>query len=418
MTRVLVVGSGGREHALAWRLAHEGVDVRVAPGNGGIAACVPIDVLDISGLAAYAAREQIDLTIVGPEAPLAAGIVDSFVEQQLPIFGPTRAAARLEWSKTFAKAFLERHGIPTARAESVASEAEARQVVARRGLPIVLKADGLASGKGVFVVHTPADLEHALDQLFRQRTLGAAADTVLVEDCLEGPELSVLALSDGERLAVMPPARDYKRLLEDDRGPNTGGMGGMARPRYATAALLADVERHVLRPAIDGMLALGTPYAGVLYAGLILTAQGPMVLEFNCRFGDPETQLLMPLLAGGLFEACAAAAAGALDPAALRWGDAQTYGVVLAAPGYPESPRLGEPIAGLDALSSDVRVFHAGTRRADTGQLVTAGGRVMCLVGEDRASVYAAAEQVAFPGKQFRRDIGVEIGSSAVGVGR
>ncbi|MDQ3810298.1 MAG: phosphoribosylamine--glycine ligase [Chloroflexota bacterium] len=412
--RVLVVGSGGREHALAWRLAREGVVARVAPGNGGTPNALPLDALDCAALADFAERERLDLTIVGPEAPLAAGIVDYFTQRGLQVLGPTRAAARLEWSKAFAKDFLARHSIPTAAAQVVGSQAEASAAAARRGLPVVLKADGLAGGKGVFVTRTRAELERALDQLFGQRTLGAAADAVLVEECLDGPELSVLAFCDGQRVALMPPVRDYKRLLDYDRGPNTGGMGGMARPSYATPELLWDIEQRVLRPTIEGMLASGQPYRGILYAGLILTRDGPRVLEFNCRFGDPEAELILPLLEGSLFEACAATAAGALEPTAIGWRMTSTYGVVLAAAGYPEAPRVGEPIAGLEALPARVHAFHAGTRLEAARGLVTSGGRVMCLVGEDRAAVYQAAEAVTFSGKQFRRDIGLEL-ASAVG---
>jgi phosphoribosylamine--glycine ligase len=404
--QVLVVGSGGREHALAWRLAEEGVRVRVAPGNGGIPDAEPIAAQDIPSLVEFAQRERFDLTIVGPEAPLAAGIVDAFTERGLAVFGPTRAAAQLEWSKSFAKAFLERHGIPTARAETVHTELGTRKAIDQTGLPVVLKADGLAAGKGVFVIQTPEALEAAVEQLFHTRTLGAAADAVLVEEYLDGPELSVLALTDGEHLSVMPAARDYKRLLDDDRGPNTGGMGGMTRPPYATPDLLEEVERTVLRPTLEGMQTEGTPYRGVLYAGLMLTPNGLRVLEFNCRFGDPEAQLILPLLESSLVEACAAVAAGSMPREPLRWRDGHTYGVVLAAPGYPEAPRLGGRIDGLDRLPRNVHAFHAGTRRDDTGQLVTSGGRVMCLVGEDRANVYAAAEIVQFEGKQYRRDIG------------
>jgi phosphoribosylamine--glycine ligase len=334
--------------------------------------------------------------------------VDTFEAARLPVFGPTRAAAQLEWSKAFAKEFLRRQGIATARAELVQDESAARRVVSRFGLPVVLKADGLAAGKGVFVAHRPEDVDAACDQLFRMRTLGNAADHVLIEEYLEGPELSVLAFSDGERVAVMPPARDYKRLLDGDGGPNTGGMGGMTWPAYAPREVLARVERDVLRPTLAGMAAEGQPYRGVLYAGLILTVDGPKVLEFNCRFGDPECQLIVPLLASSLFDACASAAAGQLDPNAVRWSAGQTYGVVLAAPGYPAAPRLGHSIHALDQVGSDVQVFHAGTARGNDGALVTAGGRVLTIVGADRQAVYRATDTVQFDGKQLRRDIGLE----------
>ncbi|MCA1643931.1 MAG: phosphoribosylamine--glycine ligase [Chloroflexi bacterium] len=372
--KVLVLGSGGREHALAWRLGGEGAEVLVAPGNGGTPNTVAVATSDSAGLMALAERERVDLTIVGPEAPLAAGLVDAFTARGLAAFGPTRAAARLEWSKAWAKDFLHRHHVPTADAEVIESAGAARRAVARIGLPVVLKADGLAAGKGVFVVTTPAEVDAALDQLFGRRNLGPAADHVLVEECLEGLELSVLAFCDGERLAVMPAARDYKRLGDGDRGPNTGGMGGYTRPGYAGTRLLDEVEQRILRPTLAGMAAEGHPYRGVLYAGLMLTRAGPQVIEFNSRFGDPECQLIMPLLASPLGETCLAAATGQLRPADVRWVAGRTYGVVLAAPGYPEAPRLGEPIAGLSDLPHGVLPFHAGTRQntglhAGTGQV-------------------------------------------------
>jgi phosphoribosylamine--glycine ligase len=279
------------------------------------------------------------------------------------------------------------------------------------GLPLVLKADGLAAGKGVFVVSSPEEVDAALEQLFGQ--LVGAAEHVLVEELLVGPELSVLAFADGERLAVMPPARDYKRLLDDDGGPNTGGMGGYTWPSYATSFLLEDVEQRILRPTLAGMAAEGYPYRGVLYAGLMLTADGPKVLEYNCRFGDPECQLILPLLSSSLFDTCLSVSSGALRPSDVRWKNGRTYGVVLAAAGYPEAPRLGEAISGLHELSDGVMAFHAGTRieedgdlSDENGRLITSGGRVLTLVGSDRGAVYAAAETIAFGGKQFRRDIG------------
>jgi phosphoribosylamine--glycine ligase len=411
--KVLVIGSGGREHALAWRLAREGMQVLVAPGNGGTPSAVAIAATDLDGLAVLAERERVDLTIVGPEAPLAAGLVDSFMKLGLTAFGPTRAAARLEWSKAWTKDFLGRQAIPTARAVVVASEGAARRAIARAGLPVVLKADGLAAGKGVFVVTVASELETALEQLFRQRALGSAADHVLVEEYLEGPELSVLAFTDGERLAVMPPARDYKRLLDGDGGPNTGGMGGYTRPAYAPASLLDDVEQRILRPTLAGMRREGQPYRGVLYAGLMLTSDGPRVLEFNCRFGDPECQLILPLLKSRLADVCSAVVEGRLEPRQVRWADGRTFGVVLAARGYPDAPVPGHTIDGLDDLPAEVVAFHAGTRR-EGGRLVTAGGRVLTLVGAERESVYTAAEHVVFEGKHFRRDIGAEVPRAVV----
>jgi len=411
--KILIIGSGGREHALAWRLAREGMQVLVAPGNGGTPSAVAIAATDLDGLAALAERERVDLTIVGPEAPLAAGLVDSFTQVGLAAFGPSRAAARLEWSKAWAKDFLARQAIPTARAEVVGSEGAARRAIARSGLPVVLKADGLAAGKGVFVASSESEMDAALDELFRRRSLGAAADHVLVEEYLEGRELSVLAFTDGERLAVMPPARDYKRLLDADRGPNTGGMGGYSRPAYATASLLDEVELRILRPTLAGMRTGGQPYRGVLYAGLILTSDGPKVLEFNCRFGDPECELILPLLKSRLADVCSAVVEGRLDASQVRWEDGRTYAVVLAARGYPEAPVVGDPIDGLDDLPPGVAVFHAGTRR-EGGRLVTAGGRVLTVVAAERDVAYAAADHIQFEGKQLRRDIGVEAPRTAM----
>jgi phosphoribosylamine---glycine ligase len=336
--------------------------------------------------------------------------VDCFERRGLPVFGPTQAAARLEWSKAWTKGFLRRHRIPTGAAEVVMSEVAARQSVARMGLPIVLKADGLAGGKGVFVATAPSEVEAAMDQLFGRRALGRAADQVLVEEYLEGPELSVLAFTDGERLAVMPPARDYKRLLDADRGPNTGGMGGYTRPEYATDALLEETERRILRPTLAGMRAEGHGYRGILYAGLMVTREGPKVLEFNCRFGDPECQLILPLLETSLLEVCLSVASGVLRPETLRWRDGSTYGIVLATRGYPEAPEVGDVIHGLDNLPDGVVAFHAGTR-LDAGRVVTASGRVLTLVGFDRQGVYTAAQSVCFEGKQLRGDIGLEVPS-------
>jgi phosphoribosylamine--glycine ligase len=413
--KVLVVGSGGREHAIAWRLSSEGADVHVAPGNGGTSDTVPLQPLDLVGLGDYATREGMDLTIVGPEAPLAAGLVDHFTSRGLQAFGPTRAAARLEWSKAWTKEFLRRNGIPTGAAQIAVGEAAVRRVLARVGLPAVLKADGLAAGKGVFVVRTREDVDTAVDQLFNH--LSEAAHAVLVEEYMEGPELSVLAFTDGDTFALMPPARDYKRLLDHDRGPNTGGMGGYTRPTYASPTLLDEVQARVIRPTLEGMQSEGHAYRGVLYAGLMLTSEGPKVLEFNSRFGDPECQLILPLLESSLGEACNTVVMGALKPEGLRWRDDRSFGVVLAARGYPDAPVSGDAIGGLDHLPAGVTVFHAATRAGEGGRLLTAGGRVLTVVGPNREAVYAAANQITFEGKQFRTDIGVEV-QATVGAAR
>jgi phosphoribosylamine--glycine ligase len=412
---VLVIGSGGREHALVWRLAQEGQhELWCGPGNAGTAMLghnVDVTVTDLDGLLRTAQSLRADLTIVGPEAPLAAGIVDRFIDDGLPIFGPTRAAAQLESSKVWAKDFLLRHNIPTARADVATDESSARRLLARTGLPAVIKADGLASGKGVWVVSSPAEVDAALDILFRRRLLGDAANRVLIEQRLTGRELSVLAFVDGERVAVMPPVRDYKRLLDDDAGPNTGGMGGYTRPADATPDLLTQVERDILRPTVSGMAAEGNPYRGVLYAGLMLTHQGPKVLEFNCRFGDPEAQVILPLLRTSLVDVCCATSQSTLARVPVEWRSSINCGVVVAAPGYPDNPSLGAPIDGLDAVSYGVQVFHAGTRTVD-GRVVTAGGRVLALVAEAgtlaaaRAAVYEQMSRVHFEGGHYRTDIG------------
>jgi phosphoribosylamine---glycine ligase len=417
--RILVLGGGGREHALVWRLAQERIhQLWCAPGNAGTLALahnLPVDPTDPEQALSTADQVDAELTIVGPEAPLAAGIVDRFQAAGRRILGPTRAAARLETSKVWAKQFLLRHGLSTARAEVAGDAHAARAALGRFGLPAVLKADGLAGGKGVFVLTHPPEVDAALELLFERRLLGAAADQVLVEECLSGPELSVLAWVDGEHLAVMPPARDYKRLLDGNHGPNTGGMGGYTRPPDATPELLERIERDILRPAVTAMAAEGTPYRGVLYAGLMLTSDGPKLVEFNCRLGDPEAQLILPLLQSGssLSELACAVTEGGLDRLPVRWRPSVTCGVVLAAPGYPEQPRLGGAIHGLDRVGNGVLVFHAGTRKApDGGGLVTAGGRVLALVAEAaslaaaRATVYGQAADVHFEGRQLRTDIG------------
>jgi phosphoribosylamine--glycine ligase len=392
---------------LAWKLSSD-AEVFVAPGNGGTP-----NRLETTELLEAAAELRVDLTVVGPEAPLADGIVDRFAERGLKAFGPSEAAARLESSKAWAKAFFLRHGIPTATAAVVESDAEVRREAERVGYPVVLKADGLAAGKGVWVVTSAAELQAAL---VARQVLGPAGQRLLVEEFVDGVELSVLAFTDGQRLAIMPPARDYKRVSDGDRGPNTGGMGGYTRPADATRDLLADVEASILWPTIEGMASEGTPYRGVLYAGLMLTWQGPKVLEFNARFGDPEAQLILPLLSSSLVDTCQAVAEGLLSAAPPRWEPHLTCGVVLAAPGYPEHPRLGEPIYGLDRLPPDVLAFHAGTRQTADG-LVTSGGRVVTLVAkaatlpDARERVYAAAPLVQFDGCHYRTDIGQDEGA-------
>lgn len=423
--QALIIGGGGREHALAWALARSPnvARVLVAPGNAGTnwpagtqrapAVRVPVADSDIAGLLHLAQAEDINLTVVGPEAPLAAGIVDAFQSENLRIFGPSGAAARLEASKAFAKQFMREHGIPTADFAVFDSYDAARADVEQADRPLVIKADGLAAGKGVAVCDNAAEAAQALRRMLVERTFGAAGATVLIEERLRGPEVSVLAFSDGRSVAVMPPARDHKRVFDGDRGPNTGGMGAYAPVPDLSPAQLDDIRRMVLQPTIDGMAARGTPYVGVLYAGLMQTADGFKVLEFNARFGDPETQVILPLLATPLDEVLLACIEGRLDQLEVRWQPGACATVVLAAPGYPEAYPKGLPIHGLDALadSEELLVFHAGTS-GPAEQPVTSGGRVLAVSGrgatldEALARAYTGVAHIQFDGMHFRRDIG------------
>lgn len=420
--RVLVIGAGAREHALCWALARSPRLSRLycAPGNGGTAALaenVPCDPLDFAACADWAERHAIDLTIVGPDDPLGGGIVDVFAARGLPAFGPSAAAARIESSKVWAKSLMESAGVPTAHAARVgnraAAEAYLTRHIARGGsFPLVVKADGLAAGKGVFITADATETRAALDALLVERRLGAAGRAVLIEEYLTGPELSVFAFSDGERVVLLAPARDYKRALDGDFGPNTGGMGAYSPPGDASPALLAEIEARILRPTVAALAQAGAPFRGLLYAGLMLTRDGPCVLEFNARFGDPETQVVLPRLDGDLLELCAAVAAGRLDQVPVpRWRPAAACGVVLASAGYPGAFTRGAPIHGLEALDAGVLAFHAGTRCDDAGQLVSAGGRVITLVAlgatvaEARARVYANVARVRFAGARYRSDI-------------
>jgi phosphoribosylamine--glycine ligase len=414
---VLVVGSGGREHALAWALAQEDRTTTpfCAPGNPGIASvanCFACSPLDFDGLAAEVVRRDIDLTIVGPEAPLAAGIADVFAAHGLRIFGPTRDAAAIESSKIFMKDLLRRYEIPTAEARAFDDAAKALDYVRRADRPLVIKADGLAAGKGVVVALSADEAADAVDAMMRGRRFGDAGARVIVEQRLHGREVSVFGLTDGAHVAPLLPARDYKPLLERDRGPNTGGMGGYAPAEPAEGAVMGAVIDRILEPAVWAMAQEGRPYRGVLFAGVMVTDEGPRVLEFNCRFGDPEAQLLMPLLASGLRDAADAVLAGRIDRWAPRWHEGSTVCVTLCAPGYPEQPRMGMPIDGIEraAALGGVLVFHAGTALRD-GRLVVSGGRVLNVVGtgatlaEARERAYRGAEAITFEGKTFRRDI-------------
>jgi len=418
--QILVVGSGGREHALAWKLMQSPkvAQVFVAPGNGGTGAFtqnVDIAVTDTAGLLDFARRRAIDLTVIGPEVPLVNGIVDTFQKAGLRAFGPSAAAARLEGSKAFAKEFMVAESIPTAPAQIFDDYEAARSALAQHTGPIVVKASGLAAGKGVILCDTPEAAQTALHQMMVERVFGGAGDRVLLEALLEGEETSLLAFTDGTAVVPMLPARDYKRALDGDQGLNTGGMGGYAPSPSLTEEMIEAVTAGVLQPTVDGMRRRGTPFVGILYAGLMLTAEGPQVLEFNARFGDPETQLLLPLLESDLVDIMLACVEGRLSPNDVRWRSACSVGVVLASGGYPGSYAKGKVITGLEeaakiAAGDAGMIFHAGTRRQDN-QIVTAGGRVLAVVATaaDREAArnraYEAVSKIHFEGMQVRTDI-------------
>ncbi|WP_376788623.1 phosphoribosylamine--glycine ligase [Thermoflexus sp.] len=429
--RVLVVGSGGREHALAWALARaaEVEVVYVAPGNGGTswppalgagglqprapALRVPIGAEAIGTLLDFARTEGIDLTVVGPETPLARGIVDAFQAAGLRIFGPTRAAARIETSKAFAKDLMRSWGIPTPDYAVFHDFEKARAYLRARPGPVVVKASGLAGGKGAFVCESLEEAEEALFRLMRERIFGEAGDTVVIEERLYGSEVSLLALSDGWTVRPLLPARDHKRLLDGDQGPNTGGMGAYAPVPDIGPDAVERVVREIVEPVLEALARQGTPFVGVLYAGLIWTDRGPFVLEFNARFGDPEAQALLPLLETDLLEVLEACVEGRLGDVDLRWHPGACVTVVLAAPGYPGPVPEGLPITGLEdaAAQEGVLIFHAGTRR-EGNRVLTAGGRVLAVsaIGADlpgaAARAYAAVERIHFEGMHYRRDIG------------
>ncbi len=415
--KVLVIGSGGREHALAWKLSQSPRAQRIylAPGNGGTAADRNLQNVDLQGseaLIAFARAEQIGMTVVGPEAPLAAGIVDDFRAAGLRVFGPTRAAAQLEWSKDYAKAFMARHAIPTAAYKTFTDAPAAHDYIDLRGAPIVIKADGLAAGKGVVVAQTTAEAHAAIDHMLGGGSLGAAGARVVIEDFLEGEEASFIVMCDGRHTLALATSQDHKRLLDDDRGPNTGGMGAYSPAPVVTPAIHARVMREIIDPTIAGLAAEGIAYTGFLYAGLMIGADGrPRTLEFNCRLGDPETQPILMRLKSDLLWLLDHAIDGTLDQVEAQWDRRPALGVVVAAQGYPEHPRKGDLISALPADSDDAVVFHAGTAR-DQQQLVTSGGRVLCVtaLGENlrsaRRRAYEAVAQVRFEGAQFRGDIG------------
>jgi phosphoribosylamine--glycine ligase len=415
--RVLVVGSGAREHALVWRLGRE-AEVLCAPGNPGIrrsAECLPVEVDDPAALLALARRVGATLTVVGPEAPLARGVADLFAEAGLRLFGPTQAAARLEASKAFAKAFMARHGIPTARHILCQSPEEARAAVRTPpyGFPMVLKADGLAGGKGVVIARDSDEADGAIESMMVQRAFGEAGARLVIEEHLVGPEVSFFVVAAGRRAVPIAAAQDHKRVFDHDEGPNTGGMGAFAPSPLVDADLAARILDEIVAPALAGMIAEGCEFRGFLYAGLMLTAAGPRVIEFNVRLGDPEAQVVLPTITGELALLLRDAAAGDAQADAIGSSSMPHVGVVLASAGYPGSIRTGVPIRGLEEAErrTDVLVFHAGTA-AHGRDLVTSGGRVLTVVGRGPdfetaiARAYAAADLIAFDGKHVRRDIG------------
>jgi phosphoribosylamine--glycine ligase len=415
--KLLVIGSGGREHALAWKLAQSPKvqKVFVAPGNGGTAlenGLQNVAVTKVEDLVAFARKEHVYLTVVGPEAPLAAGVVDAFQAAGLKIFGPTRAAAQLESSKDFAKAFMARHGLPTARYRTFTAPAEAKAYVDAQGAPIVVKADGLAAGKGVVVAMTREEAHGAIDAMLTDQRLGEAGARVVIEEFLEGEEASFIVMSDGVHVLPLATSQDHKRLRDGDQGPNTGGMGAYSPAPVVTPKIHARVMREIILPAVQGMAKDGTPYTGFLYAGLMIDREGnPRTLEFNCRMGDPETQPIILRLKSDLLELVEHAVAGTLDKVEPEWDRRSALGVVLAAHGYPDEPRKGDRIEGLPKPAPECRVFHAGTR-LDGKTPVTNGGRVLCVtaLGDSvkmaRARAYEAVDRIRFDGMQYRKDIG------------
>ena len=419
--RILVIGGGGREHALVWKLSQSKRVTKLfcAPGNAGIAElaeCVPIAASAIERLVGFALEKQVDLTVVGPEVPLCAGVVDTFQANGLRIFGPTKRAAQLEGSKVFSKKLLLNHGLPTASAEIFDDPKSAKSYARKVGAPVVVKADGLAAGKGVIVAQSIEQAEQAIAELMEQKVFGAAGSHTIVEECLQGPELSVMALVDGNSFQLLPPAQDHKRAWDGDRGPNTGGMGAYSPTPLWDAKITGQVDT-IFRGTLKALQSEGIEYRGVLYAGLMLTDHGPQVLEFNCRFGDPETQAVLPRLESDLVTALEATIDGKLDCLSLRWKQDAAVCVVMAAAGYPGAFERDQPIAGLKEAAglANVCVFHAGTRLDETGRIVTAGGRVVgvtaCGPNIEQAvtRAYGAVDRIHFDGAQFRRDIAARV---------
>ena len=414
--KLLVIGSGGREHALAWKLAQSPkvATVFVAPGNAGTAPEPKLQNLPLTAhadLIDFCRKENVAFTIIGPEAPLAAGIVDDFRAAGLPVFGPTRAAAQLESSKDFAKAFMKRHGIPTAGYQTFDNAQQAHDYVDAKGAPIVIKADGLAAGKGVIVAMTLAEAHAAIDDMLLGNKMGNAGARVVIEDFLQGEEASFIVMVDGEHVLPMATSQDHKRLLDNDQGPNTGGMGAYSPAPVVTPEVYRRTMDEIILPTVRGMAADGCEFTGFLYAGLMIDENGaPRTIEFNCRFGDPETQPIMSRLDSDLADLVQAALDRRLDKVQAEWNPQTAVGVVLAAAGYPDSPRKGDAVEGMEAANKIGKVFHAGTAVSD-GHTVTNGGRVLCVVGlgddvkQAKAKAYEAVAEIHFEGMQYRKDI-------------
>ena len=415
--KVLIVGGGGREHAIAWKLrqSEKLAELYCAPGNAGIqslAVCVPIEAEDIYGIADYAEAQRMDLVVVGPEAPLAMGLVDLLKERGIKAFGPNKKCAQLEASKSFAKSFMDRHNIPTAQYREFYHHDELLEHIGQFGFPMVLKADGLAAGKGVIIAETADAAREAIDDMMLRRIFGAAADMVIVEEFLTGVEATMLCFVDGSTIVPMEPAQDYKRVFDGDRGPNTGGMGAYSPSLVFTESLEDQIRERILAPVHEGFKIDGLDFRGVLFIGLMITENGPKVIEFNVRFGDPETQVILPRMESDLLRVMLAVANDRLSGQEIRWSEDRAVCVVLASGGYPGIYEKGEVITGLDQTDDNILMFHAGTTLKN-GQVVTSGGRVLGVtalgVNHDAAkeNAYRNAERISFRGMHFRKDIGI-----------
>ncbi|MBM3153701.1 MAG: phosphoribosylamine--glycine ligase [Chloroflexi bacterium] len=416
MLKALIIGGGGREHVLAWKIAQSPkvTQLYVAPGNAGtaqIAQNLDIRPTDIEGLAKVANDMNIDLTVVGPEAPLATGIVDRFSALGLPIFGPTRAAAKIESSKVFSKQLMQKYGIPCPRGEIFSTYGQAREYLEAQSPPIVIKADGLAAGKGVTVAISKEEARQALSDIMETRVFGSAGDSVIIEECLIGKEVSLLAFTDGKTVIPIAPACDYKRAFNSDQGPNTGGMGSYSPPGFFDASLTKQVTDNILEPTVEAMAKEGTLYKGVLYAGLMLATDGPKVLEFNARFGDPETQVILPRLKSDLVDIILSIIDNKLHETAVEWSNDACVGVVMASGGYPGNYKTGFAIQGLDKVHPEIMIFHAGTKRDENSQICTDGGRVLTVtargknMAEARMKVYENIQRIYFEDCHYRKDI-------------